>query len=125
DDLYLGDPIAVNAVVCLQLDAVTRLDVFQRPEEAVPVTGDADVAAPVGSSHALDESGAAIQVQFARTHVDRHFDVDGRNPQHCHRFAHIDADARVVLADADIGPHRTIFRRRSAGEARERRLHYP
>ena len=121
DDLDLGDPIAVDPRARLQLDAVARLDVLQHPEEAVPMTRDADVAAAVRKPHALDEARAAIQMQLAGADVHGHFDIDRRDAQHGHGLAEIDACARLVLAHAHVRPQRAILRSRVAREARERR----
>ena len=58
------------------LDEIAHLDVLEDAEESVAMAGDADIATGVGSSHAGDEAGAAIQAQLIVVVEHRHFEFE-------------------------------------------------
>jgi hypothetical protein len=101
------------------LDQVTHLDVLEHAKEPVAMAGDADIAALVGSSHAGDEAGAAIEAEFVILVEDRHFEFQRRHREHRHRSSWR-VFRLLIVTHATRGPKSLVRRSQRGGEILER-----
>ena len=90
----------------VELDHVARRDVLQSPEEAVAVTGDAQVSIRARLRRALDVPDGAVERAVVGARQHRHLESNLRDSEHGERMRRRFESRLLPGADTPLGAHR-------------------
>src|SRR4029453_5938751 len=98
------DAIDLSALSRIDLDDVARRDVLQSPEEAVAMSGDAQVSSRARLRSTFDEADSAVECAVVGAIQHRHLESNFRDPQHGERRGSRFEQRLTPRRDAYLGP---------------------